>query len=769
MAKLAMDERMATDPPVSERQRRAMFAAAEGRSNLGIPRAVGKEFVGDSMQGAGILFIAPDGDVLLLRRASSEANYPGYWNLPGGKVEQGELPERAAEREAVEEIGSAIGSGPKRLLDQRINDAGTVFHTYARPVADKFTPKLNAEHSGFAWAPLDQLPQPLHPGVAATLNDRLSMAGDMQPAEWDALRAGFAKWAREEEHELEHATDDARGKLNEKERAEAGRNHGKREEMPGHVFLEPEQRKYPVKDKTNGEWVYSRDLLLAAAREARMHGHEGLAKRADALRAEHFGGAHDEATITFDRASVREYDADGRLHVALTPISKANVCEYYGREIPQAEDLGLDPARKYRLLRHPDELRKAADTFNNLPLLRRHVPVSASNHQPNDVVGSTGTDAVFAYPYLMNSLVVWSKDDIDEVEADLKKELSSGYRYRADMTPGDYEGEPYDGIMRDIVGNHVAVVRAGRAGPDVVIGDSKETAMDKIVLTRKAAMVQGAITAYLRPKLAADAKLDFAPLLADVTAKNYPSKRPALIAGVAKLVGPKLAKDAKIDDLGTFLMAFDEDMPEEEAAKDADLPEPGGGKGKGPGGDKKAADRKARDEEREALKERLKEGKASAEDWKALDAMMGRDAERDEEDERPDPEKTNDKARDKKAHDEEKEKEKDKEDTKKAMDEAIAGERKRQQGVREAERFVRPWVGDFAIACDSAEDVYKSALETLGKSTKNIHPSAFKSILEMVPKPGSERQNAPVFAHDSAGIEGFSKRYPDAMKIRVGA
>lgn len=33
-------------PPVSEKQRRAMYAAAEGKSTLGIPKAVGEEFVG---------------------------------------------------------------------------------------------------------------------------------------------------------------------------------------------------------------------------------------------------------------------------------------------------------------------------------------------------------------------------------------------------------------------------------------------------------------------------------------------------------------------------------------------------------------------------------------------------------------------------------------------------------------------------------------------------------------------------------------------------
>jgi len=53
------------------------------------------------------------------------------------------------------------------------------------------------------------------------------------------------------------------------------------------------------------------------------------------------------------------------------------------------------------------------------------------------VIGSTGTNAAFEAPYLRNSLVVWARDAIDDIESDVKKELSSAYRYRADMTPGN--------------------------------------------------------------------------------------------------------------------------------------------------------------------------------------------------------------------------------------------------------------------------------------------------------------------------------------------
>ena len=59
----------------------------------------------------------------------------------------------------------------------------------------------------------------------------------------------------------------------------------KREDEPGDVFLEPGQRKYPVKVKRDGKWEYSPKLLQAAAARARMQGRDDLAKRADEIRA----------------------------------------------------------------------------------------------------------------------------------------------------------------------------------------------------------------------------------------------------------------------------------------------------------------------------------------------------------------------------------------------------------------------------------------------------------------------------------------------------
>jgi uncharacterized protein len=226
--------------------------------------------------------------------------------------------------------------------------------------------------------------------------------------------------------------------------------------------------------------------------------------------------------LAFDRASVRTYDHDGRLHVAITPISKANICPYLGSEIPNGDELGLNAQRTYRLLRDPAELVRAASTFNRIPLIdafdetgREHIQVSASPKK-EIVVGSTGSDATFDTPYLRNSLVVWDAKAIRGIEDDTRREISSAYYYRADMTPGVYAGEPYDGVMRDIRGNHVALVRAGRAGPDVAVGDAQllesvqeSTTMGSTAvsskLSRLGALVRGALAAF-RPTLAADAR-----------------------------------------------------------------------------------------------------------------------------------------------------------------------------------------------------------------------------------------------------------------------
>lgn len=214
--------------------------------------------------------------------------------------------------------------------------------------------------------------------------------------------------------------------------------------------------------------------------------------------------AKDRLSLAQDR-SLRSYDQDGRLHVESSNISKATVNPYYGSEIPNYQQLGLDPKKVYYLLRDPEELEKAAPTFNNLPLLSKHIPVSADEPQKEVIAGTTGSDTVFKDGYLKCSLAVWDAEAIAGIESGEQVELSSAYHYTADMTAGEFEGQHYDGVMRDIVGNHVALVDVGRAGRDVVVSDSDPFCERKTMKLKAGAKAR--IQAAVKPLLAQDAEL----------------------------------------------------------------------------------------------------------------------------------------------------------------------------------------------------------------------------------------------------------------------
>ena len=620
------------------------------------------------------------------------------------------------------------------------------------------------------------------------------------------------------------AVPDPSGRLTEAERAEAARGHASREDMPADVFLEPGGRKYPVKTERDGAWHYDRDLLLAAAREARMHGHEALAARADEIRAREFGAAED--TLALDR-SVRSMDEDGRLRVALTPISKATVNEYFGAEIPNSHDLGLDPQRKYKLLRHPDELKKAAETSNHVPVMIRHIKQSAADPQQDEIVGSTGTDAVFDKPHLKNSLVVWVKGAIDGINDNTRRQLSASYRYDADMTPGNYEGESYDGIMRNIRFNHVALVEEGRAGPDVLVEDSLPPALKEptMRISRRALTAQGVLAGWLAPKLAADAKMpDLRAILAGATAANWQAAKPKIEARLAAALAGGLAMDAAPAEARKLLDNLDgegkdQTEPDEmevvdkrgrDRAKDDNL---SGHEGtEETNEDRRARDarrakdkvardkaakgwatdeepeteaemrarheREARDNELGSSNKKVEDGGRDADpeteaEMKARQAREAKDAKR----ARDARAKDRPPARDAETEEERaarEKREREAEDARRASDRhatdaaitsAIAAERQRGIDIREAERAVRPWIGELALAQDSAEAVYRLALGTIGVDTKGVHPSALRHILEAQPKPGTT-SGRPRLAQDAATGDAFAKRFPNLAAVR---
>lgn len=469
-------------------------------------------------------------------------------------------------------------------------------------------------------------------------------------------------------------------------------------------------------------------------------------------------------SLALDRASVRTKDQNGYLHVAVANISKANICPYLGSEIPDYERLGLGPTRLYQLFRDPKELEAAAATFNGVPILNRHIPVMAEKPPKEAIVGTTGTNAVFKSPYLTNSLTIWDASAIAGIESEDQRELSCGYRYDADMTPGSFSGTKYDGVMRNLRANHVALVPDGRAGADVVVGDQKlpifikeSTDMAKVILSRKALGAKYALATHLAPKLAQDAKLDFNVILKGVTAKNFTAQKPEIFTRIKAAAMSQLAQDANLDDVVALLDKLDNQDP----ATADDVAPPG-----------LVADPDVAEDapDFEAVKAAFKD-KLKPEDHAKLCEMLGGAPMAGDE---PPPFPGKPEVGGKKADDKEPEKV-----TKQAMDSAISkavtdattaatnATIGRLNAVREAERDVRPFIGELAIAQDSAEGVYRLALDANKIEHKGITElAALKGMVAMLPKPGAPKIT-PRLAQDAAGASDFDTMYPNAKRIRA--
>jgi hypothetical protein len=219
----------------------------------------------------------------------------------------------------------------------------------------------------------------------------------------------------------------------------------------------------------------------------------------------------DEIIVAFDKATVRSFDKDGRMRVSISRISKADVNPYWGREIVGGEELGLDPDRVYNVFRPPEELEKAAATFNNLPILATHKHVSAASPEKDLIIGTTGSNARFDGEYLTNDLAFWDAEYIEKIESDEQRELSCSYRYTAVIKSGTYNGAHYELVMTDIIGNHVATVPEGRAGRKVLVADSQIQPPEKVRTVKLNPKQKAALKVRLpKLKVAMDEGLDTA-------------------------------------------------------------------------------------------------------------------------------------------------------------------------------------------------------------------------------------------------------------------
>lgn len=359
--------------------------------------------------GAGVLLTHGD-RALFLKRGPRARDHAGEWCCPGGSIEEGETPEQAARREAQEETGnSGLAPGDLTKLDE-----GLGFTTFRARVEEEFEPLLNHEHDEFQWAPMSDAPQPLHPGVAATLKKLLSTAVAAGEQESEAQKQAAAM--------LDAAPFAREGSLANAEKLDA--------------------LKRTDRHNANNPVLATTPDLPA--------------------------GALDK----------REYDTNGWFEVLDNPLSKVGVYQYSEASILKGGDpkkmigvlrspqeLGNDETVKsFRLMPWLDD--------HPATLLG---PESKGLKPAEDkgVEGVIGEKTYFKDGVLYGNIKVFS-EALAKKLASGKRELSLGYY--CDFVPeaGVFEGQPYQYAQKNLRGNHGASVRSGRMGSDVRVLDAAE-------------------------------------------------------------------------------------------------------------------------------------------------------------------------------------------------------------------------------------------------------------------------------------------------------
>jgi hypothetical protein len=145
-----------------------------------------------------------------------------------------------------------------------------------------------------------------------------------------------------------------------------------------------------------------------------------------------------------------------------------------GIQVYRARELGLDGGdRPVRLYRPAEEVfrKETLDSFESQTTTDDHPEDDVNSENWSTLAKGDIRDVCPDGEETAARVIVRDETTKQKVKAG-KAELSCGYSFDLDMTPGKTaRGEDYDGIQRNIIGNHVAIVDRGRAGSGVRIAD----------------------------------------------------------------------------------------------------------------------------------------------------------------------------------------------------------------------------------------------------------------------------------------------------------
>lgn len=167
---------------------------------------------------------------------------------------------------------------------------------------------------------------------------------------------------------------------------------------------------------------------------------------------------------------MRSIDENGYILVKDNPLTKEGVFPYSGGQ------LGLEPSEKvFYVYRPAEELQdpETIESFKLVPFINEHQILGVDGVPPESkgILGVVGQNVEFDAPYLKADIKIYGENMKELLERG-KNNISAGYSFVLDKTPGKFNGKHYDCIQRKIRANHIALVDEGRCGNDVRVYDS---------------------------------------------------------------------------------------------------------------------------------------------------------------------------------------------------------------------------------------------------------------------------------------------------------
>lgn len=164
-----------------------------------------------------------------------------------------------------------------------------------------------------------------------------------------------------------------------------------------------------------------------------------------------------------DKATVTSRVTDARGLRVKAVFSRVGIQRYTARELGLQ---GRPPGDILRVFRPEEEVfaQDSLDSFENVPVTDDHPPENVTSLNVRKYgVGIAVGKRERQGDHTVGEILIQDAASIGKIDNG-KVELSDGYACTIDLEAGEWNGQPYDAIKRNIRGNHIAIVGAGRCG-----------------------------------------------------------------------------------------------------------------------------------------------------------------------------------------------------------------------------------------------------------------------------------------------------------------